>query len=171
MEIILLERIERLGQIGDIVKVRAGFARNYLLPQNKALPSNKANRAYFESQKITIKAENLKKLDEAKAITDKLEGKELTLLRSAGQNGQLYGSASARDITEIIEEQLGVAISRTQVLLEKPMKLLGVFEQKIRLHAELTVSVFLNIAISTEQAKIQKKEFDKERNSKQLLKK
>ena len=121
MEVILLERIEKLGQMGDVVKVKPGFARNYLLPQRKALRANQANMAVFESQRTQLEADNLERRDEAEAVAKKLEGLSVVLIRQAGDSGQLYGSVTARDLGQAIIET-GVTIERRQVELEKAIK-------------------------------------------------
>ncbi len=154
MEVILLERIEKLGQMGDVVKVRPGFARNYLLPQRKALRANQANMAVFESQRTQLEADNLKHRDEAEAVAKKLEGLSVVLIRQAGDNGQLYGSVTARDLGQAIIET-GVTIERRQVELEKPIKVLGLHTVKVRLHPEVVVDVVANVARSETEAKSQ----------------
>ncbi len=154
MEIILLERIEKLGQMGDVVRVKPGFARNYLLPQKKALRANKANMAYFETQRTQLEADNLKHRDEAEAAAKKLEGLRVTLIRQAGDNGQLYGSGTARDLSQAIAEQ-GATIERRQIEIEKPIKVLGLHTIKVRLHPEVTVDVISNVARSQAEAESQ----------------
>jgi large subunit ribosomal protein L9 len=162
MEIILLESIAKLGHVGDIVTVRAGFARNYLLPQKRALASNKQNKAYFEMQKAAIEAENEKKLQNASAVNKKIDGVEIIMLRTAGDSGQLYGSVTARDIASEISEKHGIELSKSQVLLEKPMKMIGIFEQKIVLHGDVSALISVNVAISEVQATNQRKALLKE---------
>jgi len=152
MEIVLLERVEKLGQMGDVVKVKAGYARNCLLPQKKALRATKANLAVFESQRKEIEARNLEAKKEAEAVAKTLDGKHITLLRQAGESGQLYGSATTRDIAIGISEDLGVKVKRAQVELEKPIKDIGVYTVGVRLHPEVTAKVSVSIARSSEEA-------------------
>jgi large subunit ribosomal protein L9 len=154
MEIILLERIEKLGQMGDVVRVKPGFARNFLLPQKKALRANKANMAYFETQRGHLEADNLKRRDEAEAAAKKLEGLMVALIRQAGDSGQLYGSVTARDLADAIAEQ-GATVQRRQIELEKPIKVLGLHTIKVRLHPEVTVDVVSNVARSPAEAESQ----------------
>lgn len=154
MEVILLERIEKLGQMGDVVKVKPGFARNYLLPQRKALRANKSNMAVFESQRGQLEADNLERRDEAEAVAKKLEGRSVILIRQAGDSGQLYGSVTARDLSEAIVET-GITIERRQVELEKAIKMLGLHTVKVRLHPEVVVDVFANVARSDAEAQSQ----------------
>jgi large subunit ribosomal protein L9 len=151
MDIILLERIEKLGLMGDVVKVKAGFARNYLLPQKKALRATKENLAFFETQRQHLEAENLKHRDEAQQVADKLDGTKVVIIRSAGDAGQLYGSVNARDIATAVTEA-GFSIKRTQVILERPVKSLGLFDVRVRLHPEVTAVVAANVARSQDEA-------------------
>ena len=151
MEIILLERIEKLGQMGDVVKVKGGFARNYLLPQKKALRATKENLAYFETQRQQLEAENLKHRSEAQQVADKLDGLKVVIIRSAGDSGQLYGSVNARDIAGAVTES-GFSIQRSQVILERPVKSLGLFDLRVRLHPEVSATVTANVARSAEEA-------------------
>jgi large subunit ribosomal protein L9 len=154
MEVILLERIERLGQMGDVVKVKPGFARNYLLPQKKALRATDENRTHFEGQRVQLEATNLKRREEAEAIASKLEGQPFVTIRQAGETGHLYGSVTARDITEALIEG-GFIITRQQVLLEQNIKLLGLYECRVALHPEVIVAISINVARSEEEAKAQ----------------
>ena len=154
MEVILLERIEKLGQMGDVVKVKPGYARNYLLPQKRALRANKANLAYFETKRAHLEAENLKRRDEAEAVAQKLEGLSVTLIRQAGDSGQLYGSVTARDLAQSIAEA-GVTVDRKQVALDKVIKVLGLHTVKLRLHPEVQVDVTANVARSQAEAESQ----------------
>ena len=154
MEVILMERIEKLGQMGDVVKVKPGFARNYLLPKKKALRATKENLAYFETQRTQLEAENLERRGEAEAVAAKLEGLSVTLIRQAGDSGQLYGSVNARDIAQAVEEA-GISISRQQVSLDKVIKVLGLHPIRIRLHPEVVVTITTNVARSEEEAKAQ----------------
>lgn len=154
MEVILLERVENLGQMGDVVKVRAGYARNFLLPRNKALRATKNNVAYFETQKKVLEAENLKKRAEAEKVAKKLDGAKAVLIRQASEAGHLYGSVTSRDIAEAVTEA-GVKIERNQVRLDNNYKMLGLFPVKITLHPEVVATVTINIARSQDEAKLQ----------------
>lgn len=154
MQVILLERVEKLGQMGDEVRVKDGFARNYLLPQKKALRATKANREYFAGQKAQLEARNLEKKSEAEKISKKLEGKTFVLLRQAGDRGQLYGSVSPRDIAEIITAG-GFNVSRTQVPLDKAIKTIGMFPLGVVLHPEVRVNVTINVARTEDEAERQ----------------
>lgn len=151
MEIILLERVAKLGQMGDVVRVKDGFARNYLLPQKKALRATKENMATFETQRAQLEANNLEQKKEAEAVAEKLAGKTFVAIRSAGDTGQLYGSVSTRDISEVVTEG-GFTIDRRQVIMDKPIKTLGVHETRIALHPEVIVAVSLNVARSQDEA-------------------
>jgi len=151
MDIILLERIEKLGQMGDVVKVKAGFARNYLLPHKKALRATKENLAFFETQRQHLEAENLKHRDEAQHVADKLTGLKVVIIRSAGEGGQLYGSVNARDIAAAVTEG-GFSIKRSQVVLERPVKSLGLFDIRVRLHPEVSATIVANVARSVDEA-------------------
>jgi len=155
MEIILLERVEKLGQIGDVVKVKPGFARNYLLPQKKALRATKANLAVFEKQRAQIEANNLKLKGEAEKIAGRMDDVHIVVIRQAGDTGQLYGSVSARDIAEALTAA-GYTISRGQVAIEHPIKTLGLEKVRIRLHPEVSVIVTVNVARSAEEAEMQR---------------
>ena len=154
MQVILLERVEKLGQMGDEVKVRDGFARNYLLPKKKALRATEANRKYFDNQKAQLEARNLERKAEAEAVSAKLEGKSFVLLRSAGDRGQLYGSVSPRDIADAISEG-GFSVNRTQVPLDKAIKTIGLFETAVVLHPEVRVNVTINVARTEDEAERQ----------------
>jgi large subunit ribosomal protein L9 len=151
MDIILLERIEKLGQMGEVVKVKAGFARNYLLPQRKALRATKENLAYFETQRQQLEAENLKHRDEAQKVADRLNGLKVVVIRSAGDTGQLYGSVNARDIATAVTEA-GFTIRRSQVVIERPIKALGLFDLRVRLHPEVSANITVNVARSEDEA-------------------
>jgi large subunit ribosomal protein L9 len=151
MDIILLERIEKLGLMGDVVKVKAGFARNYLLPQKKALRATKENLAFFETQRQHLEAENLKHRDEAQQVAGKLNGLKVVVIRSAGEGGQLYGSVNARDIAAAVTES-GFSIRRSQVVLERPVKSLGLFDIRVRLHPEVSSMITANVARSAGEA-------------------
>ncbi|WP_020399104.1 50S ribosomal protein L9 [Kordiimonas gwangyangensis] len=154
MEVILLERVEKLGQMGDIVTVRDGFARNFLLPQNKALRATASNKAAFEADKARLEAENLERRKDAEAVAAKMEGLKVVMVRAAGESGQLYGSVSSRDIAEAVTEA-GVAIVRTQVVLDRAIKTLGLHDVVIRLHPEVSKTVVVNIARSDAEAETQ----------------
>jgi large subunit ribosomal protein L9 len=154
MQVILLERVEKLGQMGDVVKVRDGFARNFLLPKKKALRATAQNRSYFETQRVQLEAHNLERKKEAQAVAEKLEGKTFTLLRQAGDRGQLYGSVSPRDIADIVGAG-GFSISRTQVPLDKAIKTIGLFPVAVVLHPEVRVQVTVNVARTADEAERQ----------------
>ena len=156
MEIILLERIEKLGQMGDVVKVKPGFARNFLLPRKKALRATEENKRQFESRRGQLEAENLKLRSEAEKAVAKMEGLDVVLVRQAGEAGQLYGSVNARDIAAAVTAA-GFTINRRQVRLSKPIKALGLYGVHVDLHPEVTVGVNANVARSEEEAKIQAK--------------
>ena len=151
MKVILLERIKRLGQMGDEVTVKPGFARNYLLPVGKALRANKANRALFETQRVQLEARNLEAKTEADAVAKKIDGKHFVAIRQAGDTGQLYGSVATRDITDVITEN-GFSIARNQVMLDRPIKLLGLHDVRLSLHPEVDVKVIINVARTEEEA-------------------
>jgi len=151
MKVILLERVERLGAIGDVVSVKDGFARNFLLPRSKALRASNANLKVFEAQRGQIEARNAEAKSAAEKAGTKLDGATYVMIRSAGESGQLYGSVSGRDVAEAIQAE-GGAVDRSQVVLDKPIKTLGVHEVKVRLHAEVAVTVKINIARSTDEA-------------------
>ena len=154
MEVILLERIENLGQMGDVVRVRPGFARNYLLPKRKALRATKDNMSRFESQRAQLEAQNLKRRQEAEAVGSKLDGLKVVLLRQASEAGQLYGSVTARDIAEAVTEA-GFTIQKSQVVLNQPIKELGLHTIRVVLHPEVSVAVTANVAKSAEEAEAQ----------------
>ncbi len=151
MEVILLERIEKLGQMGDIVKVKPGFARNYLLPQAKALRSNKENLALFEARKIQLEAANLKRREEAEQISVKMEGLNLVIIRQAAETGQLYGSVTGRDVRDAIREA-GYNIERRQVVLDQPLKEIGQYNIRIVLHPDVSRTIGITVARSAEEA-------------------
>jgi large subunit ribosomal protein L9 len=156
MQVILLERIERLGKIGDEVRVKNGFARNFLIPQGKALVANDRNRKRFEHEREAIEARNAAARDAAKSDAEKLEGAVFVLIRQAGETGQLYGSVSARDVADAAEAA-GHEVPRSGVRLDKPIKSIGLFDVSIRLHAEVAVKVQVNVARSPEEAERQGK--------------
>ncbi|MFI5014076.1 MAG: 50S ribosomal protein L9 [Hyphomicrobiales bacterium] len=153
MEVILLERVAKLGQIGDVVRVKDGFARNFLLPRRKALRATEANRKRFESQRVQIEARNLELKQEAKAVAEKVDGQGIVLIRQAGESGQLYGSVSPRDIAEALQSRFKV--SRDQVVLNVPIKALGLHTVPVHLHPEVDVKITVNVARSAEEAERQ----------------
>jgi large subunit ribosomal protein L9 len=156
MEVILLERVSRLGQMGDTVKVKDGFARNFLLPQGKALRANEANKKKFEGQRAQLEARNLERKSEALQISEKLDGKSFIAVRSAGETGQLYGSVSTRDIAELLTAE-GFSVNRNQILLNQPIKTIGLTNVAIALHPEVEVTITLNIARTADEAERQAK--------------
>src|SRR5690349_16074010 len=155
MKVILLERVEGRGALGDVVSVKDGFARNFLLPRGKALRANAANMKVFEAQKADIEARNAKAKDAAGKSGEKLDGTSYILIRQAGESGQLYGSVSGRDVADTVNAEGGSKIDRAMVVLDKPIKTLGLHEVKVRLHPEVTVTVTLNIARSADEAERQ----------------
>jgi large subunit ribosomal protein L9 len=159
VEVILLERVEKLGQMGQVVKVRPGFARNFLLPQKKALRATKENLAFFEKQRTQLEAQNLHRKGEAEQVATKLDGVSVVVIRQAGESGQLYGSVTARDIADAVT-QAGFTIGRGQVLLDKAIKTLGLYKQRVVLHPEVAVHVTVNVAQSAEEAEMQAKGVD-----------
>lgn len=156
MEVILLERVEKLGQMGDVVKVRPGFARNFLLPQSKALRATKSNLEQFQSRKTQLEADNLQRKQEAEQVAGKLDGMSVVLVRQASEMGNLFGSVTARDVAEAVTEA-GVTIDRRQVIIDRPIKTLGLFSLRVVLHPEVTVSITVNVARSQEEAETQAK--------------
>ena len=159
MEVILLERVEKLGAIGDVVKVKNGFARNYLLPNKKALRANDANRKLFDANRARIEEENASKRSDAEKAAKGVGGKTVKLIRQASNTGQLYGSVSARDIVEALEG-VGAKVTRSQVVLDRPIKAIGVHEVKVALHPEVAVAVKVNVARSPEEADLQAQGID-----------
>jgi len=154
MELILLERIERLGQMGDVVKVKDGYARNFLLPQKKALRATKENRAKFEQDRGQLEAHNLERKSEAEAVGQKIDAQSFTIIRQAGDSGQLYGSVTTRDIAAQVTEG-GVSITRNQVTLDTPIKLLGLHDVRLVLHPEVSAQISINVARTPEEAERQ----------------
>jgi large subunit ribosomal protein L9 len=154
MKVILLERVERLGGLGDVVNVRDGFARNFLLPKSKALRATDANLKVFEGQRADIEARNAKAREAASKSGDKLDGAQYVLIRQAGESGHLYGSVSGRDVADAVNAA-GGAIDRAMVVLDKPLKTLGVHEVKVRLHPEVLIAISVNIARSADEAERQ----------------
>lgn len=153
-EVILLQRVEHLGQMGDVVKVRPGYARNFLLPQGKAIRANEANRSRFDRERAQLEAQNIKRREEAERLSERMDGLAVVLIRQAGDSGSLYGSVSPRDIAQIVTEA-GFTISRQQVFLSHPIKSLGLYEVKVALHPEVVVPVIVNVARSAEEAERQ----------------
>ena len=154
MEIILLERVEKLGQMGDVVKVKPGYARNFLLPQGKALRANKANLEKFETEKSQLEADNLARRSDAETEAGKMDDLAVSMVRAASEMGQLFGSVTSRDISEAVTEA-GFTITRNQVIMEKSIKTLGLHETRVRLHPEVTVTVTVNVARSLDEAETQ----------------
>ena len=159
MEVILLERVEKLGGIGDVVTVKNGFARNYLLPRKKALRANEANRKVFEANRARIESENAERRSAAEVSSKGVDGKTVQLIRQASNTGQLYGSVSARDIVEALEAD-GAKVTRSQVVLDRPIKSIGMHEIRIALHPEVAVTVKVNVARSPEEADLQAQGID-----------
>lgn len=155
MDIILLERVEKLGAIGDVVTVKDGYARNFLLPNKKALRANEANRKVFEANRAKIEADNASRRSDAEKASGNVEGKQIVLIRAASQTGQLYGSVSVRDIVEGLNEQ-GAGVAKSMIIMERPIKTLGVFDVKVVLHPEVSVNVQVNVARSDDEAELQK---------------
>ncbi|AOH84863.1 50S ribosomal protein L9 [Sphingomonas panacis] len=154
MDVILLERVEKLGNIGDVVKVKDGFARNFLLPNKKALRSNEANRKVFEKNRERIVAENAAKRGEAEKESKTIDGLTITLIRQSSNTGQLYGSVAVRDLIEALEAE-GHKVPKAAIVLNKPIKAIGLYEVKVALHPEVSVTVKINIARSPEEAEMQ----------------
>ena len=154
MQVILLERIGRLGQMGDVVKVKDGYARNFLLPQGKALRASDENKARFDKDRAQLEARNLELKKEAQAVADKLQGQQFVTIRQAGDTGQLYGSVSPRDIAESVTEG-GFSVDRRQILLDRPIKALGLHPVQVALHPEVVVRVQVNVARSDAEAERQ----------------
>ena len=155
MEIILLERVEKLGAIGDVVTVKDGYARNFLLPNKKALRANAANRKVFEANRSKIEADNASRRSEAEKASGNVEGKQIVLIRAASNTGQLYGSVSVNDIVEGLNAQ-DAKVTKSMIVLERPIKTLGVFNVRVILHPEVSVSVQVNVARSDDEAELQK---------------
>ncbi|HEY6993161.1 MAG TPA: 50S ribosomal protein L9 [Xanthobacteraceae bacterium] len=151
MQVILLERVAKLGQMGDVVRVKDGFARNYLLPKGKALRATKENRARFESMKVQLEARNLEQKSEAEKVAQKLDGQSFTVLRQAAEGGQLYGSVSPRDLTALVGER-GFAVTRAQIALNTPIKTIGLHKVPISLHPEIEVTIQVAVARNADEA-------------------
>ena len=154
MQVILLERIEKLGQMGDVVNVKPGYARNFLLPKGKALRATEDNIKHFDTQKAQLEAQNLERKSEAEGVGEKMEGASVILVRQAGEAGQLYGSVNARDIAQALTEE-GFTVGRNQVRLDQPIKILGLHEVSVSLHPEVSVTVTANVARSVDEAETQ----------------
>ncbi len=160
MEIILLERIEKLGAIGDVVSVKDGYARNYLLPNKKALRSNNANKKVFEANRAKIEADNAARRGDAETAAKSVDGAQVVLIRQSSNSGQLYGSVSVRDIVEALHEAGHKIVGKSMIVLERPIKTLGLFDVKVSLHPEVAVNVQINVARSPEEADLQTKGVD-----------
>jgi large subunit ribosomal protein L9 len=154
MDVILLERVEKLGAIGDVVKVKDGFARNFLLPNKKALRANEANRKVFEANRAKIEADNASRRDDAQKDAKNFEGAAVTMIRQSSNTGQLYGSVAVRDLVEAMEAA-GHKVGKSQVVLTKPIKAIGVYDVKVQLHPEVAITVKVNVARSPEEAEMQ----------------
>jgi large subunit ribosomal protein L9 len=154
VELILLQRVDKLGQMGDVVKVKPGYARNFLLPQKKALRANKDNRARFEQQRAQLEAQNLRRREEAERVAERVGGLTIVIIRQAGESGSLYGSVSARDVADG-STAAGLTINRSQVVLEHPIKTLGLSQIRVSLHPEVSIPVTINVARSPEEAERQ----------------
>lgn len=151
MEVILLERIGKLGQMGDVVRVKDGFARNFLLPKGKALRATKENRTKFEGMKVDLEARNLEQKSEAEKVAEKLDGQSFTVIRQAAESGQLYGSVSPRDLVSLVTDQ-GFRLNRSQIALNTPIKTIGLFKVPVSLHPEVEVSINVTVARSADEA-------------------
>jgi len=154
VELILLQRVEKLGQMGELVKVKPGYARNFLLPQKKAIRANKANLAKFEAERVQLEALNIKRRDEAERLAERIGAMSVVILRQAGESGSLYGSVSPRDISDACTAG-GLTTNRNQVVLENPIKLLGLTKVRVVLHPEVSITVTVNVARSVEEAERQ----------------
>lgn len=154
VELILLQRIEKLGQMGDVVRVKPGYARNFLLPQKKALRATKANLGQFEQQRAQLEAQNLRRREEAERLLERMEGLTVVIIRQAGESGSLYGSVSARDIADACTEA-GLTTNRSQIILDQPIKTLGLTKVRLVLHPEVSLTVTVNVARSPEEAEKQ----------------
>ena len=154
VELILLQRVENLGQMGELVKVKPGFARNYLLPQKKALRASKQNLARFEQERVQLEAQNIKRREEAERLAERVGGLTVVMIRQAGESGSLYGSVSARDIADACTAA-GLTVTRQQIVLEHPIKTLGLARTRVALHPEVSIPVIVNVARSQEEAERQ----------------
>ncbi len=160
IQVILLERVENLGQMGDVVKVKQGYARNFLLPQRKALRATKDNVSYFESRRAQLEADNLQRKSEAEAVSGKMDKARIIVVRQAGESGQLYGSVSARDIADGLTAS-GYTVEKRQVVIDRPIKMIGIHTVRVILHPEVSVGVLVNVGQSEEEAKLQAERFDR----------
>ena len=154
VELILLQRVEKLGQMGEVVKVKPGFARNFLLPQKKAMRASKENMAAFEVQRVQLEAQNLKRREEAERVAERVTGLSVVIIRQAGESGSLYGSVSARDVSEATSAA-GLTVTRSQVMLEHTIKTLGLARVRVELHPEVSIPIIVNVARSQEEAERQ----------------
>ena len=154
VELILLQRVEKLGQMGDVVKVKPGYARNFLLPQKKALRANKNTLAQFEGQRVQLEAQNIKRREEAERLSERMAGLQVVIIRQAGESGSLYGSVSSRDIADGCAVS-GLTVNRSQVVLDQPIKALGLVGVRLVLHPEVTLPITVNVARSVEEAEKQ----------------
>lgn len=154
MDIILLERVEKLGAIGDVVSVKDGYARNYLLPNKKALRANERNKQVFEANRAKIEADNAERRTDAEKHSSNVEGKQVVLIRASSNSGQLYGSVSVRDIVDALNED-GANVTKQMIVLERPIKTLGIFDVRVSLHPEVSVGVKVNVARSPDEAELQ----------------
>jgi large subunit ribosomal protein L9 len=152
IEVILMQRVDKLGQMGELVKVRPGYARNYLLPQGKAIRASKDNLARFETQRAQLEAQNIKRREEAERIVERVLGLQVVIIRAAGESGSLYGSVTSRDIADACKAQGGLTIERSQVLLDQPVKTTGIVTVRVELHPEVVMPVGVNVARSQEEA-------------------
>lgn len=159
MDIILLERVEKLGAIGDVVSVKDGYARNYLLPNKKALRANEKNKKVFEANRAKIEADNAERRSSAESHSGNVEGKQVVLIRASSNSGQLYGSVSVRDIVDALNEQ-GAEVSKQMIVLERPIKTIGVFDVRVNLHPEVSVTIKVNVARSPDEADLQSQGVD-----------
>lgn len=160
LQVILLERVENLGQMGDVVKVKQGYARNFLLPQKKALRATKDNVSYFEGRRAQLEADNLKKKGEAEGVAAKMDKARIMLVRQAGETGQLYGSVTARDIADGLTAG-GYTVEKRQVVIDRPIKMIGIHTVRVVLHPEVSVAVLVNVGQSEDEAKLQAERFDR----------
>jgi large subunit ribosomal protein L9 len=160
MQVILLERVENLGQMGDVVKVKQGYARNFLLPGKKALRATKENVGYFESRRAQLEADNLTRKSEAEAVAAKMDKARIVIVRQAGETGQLYGSVAARDISEGLTGA-GYTVEKRQVVIDRPIKTIGIHSVRVVLHPEVSVGVLVNVGQSEDEAKLQAERFDR----------
>jgi large subunit ribosomal protein L9 len=160
LQVILLERVENLGQMGDVVKVKQGYARNFLLPEKKALRATKENVTYFESRRAQLEADNLTKKGEAEAVAGKMDKARIVIVRQAGESGQLYGSVGARDISDGLTAG-GYKVEKRQVVIDRPIKMIGIHTVRVVLHPEVSVNVHVNVGQSEDEAKLQAERFDR----------